>query len=113
MVSKHQIQNVLMRPDEVGMHAIGRALVHLMNRQTTDEQASDATKYRNDRGFCPMDAKRGTYNARYYLKAGKLSPRQVAYWRVADKRGTPRICKYWEQLQEEAQLKRLRSLQNG
>ena len=109
MLTKEYIQSVLMRNDHVGLHAIGRALVLLNARQTYDEQQCEDTKYHNDRGFTPADAKMGTSMARQYSRYKRLSDRQIAYWRKPNKRGTPRIAKYWRQLLEEAQKKQNRS----
>ena len=104
-----QIKDVLLRQDEVGMHAVGRALVHLRNRQTSDEVRSEQTKYHNERGFRPAHAKMGTNMADFYKRNGFLTPKQVAYWqRPADRfnpRSKPRITIYWRQLVEEAQKK--------
>lgn len=95
---------VLVRDDEVGMHAVGRALVHLFNRQTAYEQRVETTLVRNDIGFTAGDGKRGVSMAKYYMRHGKLTPRQVAYWQgdAYGKLRQPRITKYRKQLCEEA-----------
>jgi hypothetical protein len=83
--------------------AVARALVALTARQTTDEQRDETTKYRNDVGFMPCDARRGTSMARFYQRYGYLTPKQVAYWRCARKNGKQRIESYAAQLLEIAQ----------
>lgn len=101
-----QIETVLSRKDKVGMHAVGRALVHLKNRQTLDEQRSEDTKHANGRGFQPVHAKIGTSMALFYEKNGYLTPKQVEYWQKETlKVKKPRISRYWKQLLEEAEKK--------
>jgi hypothetical protein len=113
-LNREYIESVLLRVDVVGMVAVGRALVHLMNRQTADEQASEQTRYFNNRGFTSGDAKRGTSMAKGFIKYGRLTPKQVAYWqRPADlnnPNSRPRICKYALQILEEARAKQAQSL---
>ena len=88
------------------MHAVGRALVHLKNRQTDDEQASKETRNLNGKGFQPCHAFMGTKMANWYEDKGFLTPKQVAYWQNDEnKLQKPRICRYWKQLSEEAQKK--------
>lgn len=109
MVTRAKIEEVLLRTDKVGMVAVGRALVHLLNRQTDDEQRDETTKYHNERGFQSCHAKRGTSMAKFYLKTGFLTPKQVAYWqrpaRPGNPKSKPRITKYAGQLLEEAKAK--------
>ena len=103
---RFKIESVLSRKDAVGMHAVGRALVHLKNRQTLDEQLSEETRVHNSRGFQPVHAKIGTSMANFYEKRGFLSPKQVEYWQNdSNKLKKPRICRYWKQLMEEAEAK--------
>jgi hypothetical protein len=84
--------------------AIARALVVLNERQTTDEQISENTKHRNYRGFRPCHARMGTSMAKFYLRNGYLTPKQIAYWRKEGKEGM-RIAIYWRQLLSEAKKK--------
>lgn len=108
---REKIETVLVRTDKVGMHAVGRALVHLKNRQTLDEQRSEETKVHNGRGFQPTHAKIGTSMATFYEKNGFLSPKQVEYWqKETAKVKKPRILRYWKQLLEEAEAKMERKL---
>ena len=86
----------------VGTVAIGKALVHLYNRQTSDEQRTEDTKYNNGIGFTPADARMGTSMATFFQRRGYLTPKQIAYWRKPNAKGTPRILKYKKQLLEEA-----------
>lgn len=78
--------------------AIARALVVLNERQTTDEQISEATINQNGRGFTLADARMGTSMANYYTKFGRLSEKQLDYWKKPNVNGIPRINKYAGQL---------------
>lgn len=91
------IKALLMREDTLGMHAVGRALVALLARQTADEQRARETKYHNRMGFAGGDAFVGQSMAEFYAKNHFLTAKQLAYWRKSGKRG-PRICKYAGQL---------------
>ena len=81
--------------------AVGRALVQLAARQTADERVEENTKHRNGRGFQPCHARMGTSMAEAFKKYGRLTPKQVAYWRVKDANGSMRIGCYARQLLEE------------
>jgi hypothetical protein len=98
MVSKEQIVSLLATKDK----AVARALVVLNDRQTADEQDSQATRLDNGMGFKPCHARMGTSMAEFYQKYGYLSPKQIAYWRKVDAKGTMRIACYWKQLMEVA-----------
>lgn len=98
MVTKEQIVSLLKTKDK----AIARALVVLNDRQTADEQDSQATRIDNGRGFKPCHARMGTSMAQFYQRFGYLSPKQIAYWRKTDAKGTMRIACYWKQLMEVA-----------
>lgn len=106
-ITKDSIQALLVRKDNVGMHAVGRALVVLYNNQTHSEQRDQATKLHNNTGFTPSDARRGTSMAEWYMRTGFLTPKQLGYWQ--DPARTPckriRITKYWSQLLEAAEAK--------
>lgn len=104
-LTKEYIQDVLARDDSVGMHAIGRALVHIFNRQTADEQEREETSHLNGRGFTGVDAKIGSSMAKFYTRNNRLSPKQMVVWQKPSKTGTSKIGKYWKQLLEEAQAK--------
>jgi len=98
------IKNVLDRKDEVGMHAVGRALVHLLNRQTHYEATVEITRFANSEGFAVNDAKKGTGMAKFYKNRGFLTEKQIAYWQKPCRKGsnTSRIGKYCKQLLEVA-----------
>lgn len=81
--------------------AVGRALIRLADRQTADERVEENTKHRNGRGFKPCHARMGTSMAEAFAKYGRLTPKQVAYWRVKDANGSMRIGCYTRQLLEE------------
>lgn len=104
-MQRSTFNELIARNDEVGMHAIGRALVHLFRRQTEDEQQSNDTKHDNQRGFTAGDARRGSITAKYYLKHRKLMEWQIDYWREQDRKGRSRIGKYYRQIAEEARKK--------
>ena len=104
-MNKAQLVQLITRNDEVAVHAIGRALVHLFNRQTRDEQAANDTRVHNRKGFTSADARQGCIHAKYYLKHRILQDWQVRYWLKADRKGNLRLGKYWRQLAEEAAKK--------
>lgn len=89
---------------ETNDKAVARALVVLYERQTEDEKASENTRHHNNRGFRPCHARMGTSMAKFYLRNGYLSPKQVAYWRKQGKEGM-RISIYWRQLLDAAHRK--------
>lgn len=86
--------------------AVGKALIHLRNRQTADERVQEHTKYDNGRGFKPCHARMGTSMANFFERNGYLSAKQVAYWRVREATGNSRIGCYWKQLLEEIEQKK-------
>jgi len=104
-MDRTQFTQLVHREDEVGMHAVGRALVHLFKRQTEDEKVTAEARHLNNRGFTGADARRGTITAKYYLKHRKLLDWQIAYWREVDRKGRSRIGKYYRQIAEEAAKK--------
>jgi hypothetical protein len=101
MLTKETIIHML-RTDK---RAVARALVVLNDRQTSDEQASENTRYLNGRGFRPCHARMGTSMATQFKARGSLSDKQINYWRVPDRAGNMRIGIYWAQLLEEAKYK--------
>lgn len=84
--------------------AVARALVVLYERQTDDEKTSENTRHHNNRGFRPCHARMGTSMAKFYLRNGYLTPRQIEYWRKEGKEGI-RIAIYWRQLLDAAHRK--------
>lgn len=104
-MTREEFNTLIMRQDHIGMHAVGRALVHLMNRQTRDEQETKSTRHHNGRGFTSSDARSGTITAKYYIKHGVLQAWQLDMWRARNRRGTTRLGKYYAQIAEEAKAK--------
>lgn len=95
-MTKQEIVHLLKTNDK----AVCRALVVLTERQTTDEKRDENTKYANGRGYRPCHARMGTSMSEFYLRAGFLSPKQIAYWRRPMKGGKMRIEIYAGQLLE-------------
>ena len=106
IATKETILQVLQRKDHIGMHAVGRALVHIYNRQTATEQSCERTIELNGVGFTGVDGEIGASMAQFYINRQYLTPKQVAYWqRPHGKSGSTKIGKYWKQLLEEANKK--------
>jgi hypothetical protein len=107
IITKESIIALLSRNDNVGMNAVGRALVAVLKNQTNSERQVQATTHQNGEGFTTSDAKRGTGCAEFYLKTGFLTPKQLAYWQDGSRvpSGRPRIHKYHRQLLDAAQQK--------
>lgn len=90
--TKDGIKDLLARNDK----AVARALVVLLDRQTSDEVSDGATKHDNGVGFSAFDAQILTSFA-LQVKAGRtLSPKQLTIARA-------RVIKYSGQLLEAAQ----------
>jgi len=87
------IVNLLRRSDK----AVARALLVLHANQTSSEQVAEQTRLHNGVGFRPCHARMGSSMAKFYLRNGYLSPKQIAYWRREGKEGM-RISIYWRQL---------------
>lgn len=104
-LTREAVIQLVTRKDDVGMNAVGRALVHLLNRQTREEAQANTTRNLNDVGFTPADARFGCIHAKYFIKNRMLQDWQVAYWTKPNAKGIPRIAKYWRQLAEEAERK--------
>ncbi len=101
MLTKEAIVKMLKEDDR----AVVRALLVLNERQTTDEQLSEATRYLNGRGFRPCHARMGTSMATQFQNKGSLSIKQINYWRMTDRTGNMRLGIYWKQLAEAAEEK--------
>lgn len=95
--NKEKIVNLLASNDV----AVGRALVRLFKNQTADEQVNEDVKHRNNKGFRPCHARMGTSMAKFFQERGRLTPKQVSYWRTLDKKGNMRIGIYANQLLKE------------
>lgn len=85
--------------------AVERALVVLLDRQTAAEQSSENTLLHNQIGFTHADAPWGTRNGRWVKRGGRLNAYQLSQWRKRDRKGTPRLAKYWRQLAQAAEEK--------
>lgn len=106
IVTRESLRKMLeVATPELKAKIVGRACVALFKRQTEAEKADDDTKVVNLRGFCAQDARSGSITAKYFIKHGSLQEWQIEKWTKVDVRGTPRIVKYWRQLNEEAQEK--------
>jgi hypothetical protein len=81
---------------------VGRALVHLFNRQTEDEKSCNDTRKHNMMGFTPADA---SISAKTFLKRKALLDWQVERWVKPNVKGIPRIAKYHAQLNAVAMVK--------
>ena len=92
---------------------VERTLEVLLSRQTADEQASEHTTHRNGRGFTGLDGqfltslgKRVVAKKLEGVAPGhRLTPNMLSACRGRDKRGTHKLGKYWNQIQEEMEVK--------
>lgn len=102
-----QIESALLNSDRnLQMRAVGTALVRIMQNQTQDEVSSESTRYSNGIGFTGAHGQIGTSMAKFFLKNGYLSPRQVKYWVTPmGKLNRPRIMMYRNQLLQFAKQK--------
>lgn len=104
IVTRESLKEMLNNPNPAYVQAVvGRALVVLLNRQTREESQTNTTKIINSIGFAGCDARSGSITAKYYMKHKSLLPWQVQQWTKIGRSGYPRLCKYWKQLDEEAQ----------
>ena len=103
-MSQHTIQTIRHLLD-TNPKAVARALVALNERQTRMEQSIETTVSANGVGFTPADARMGTSMAQFYTRYGRLSEKQLAYWRRPNAKGVPRINKYAGQLLQIAEAK--------
>jgi hypothetical protein len=108
MITKAEIIEMLRTNDK----AVGRALLAIHARQTADERVQETTKYHNQRGFRPGDAKKGSGMATFFNKTGFLTPKQLAYWRHTNDKGRMRIEIYASQLLIVAQEKAATKITN-
>lgn len=108
LVTKESLIEMIESADENKLQAIiGRALVGIFNRQTEDEKVVNDTRIHNLRGFTPADAHCGSITAKYFLKHRRLLDWQIDKWLKPNNKGVPRIAKYWRQLNEIANEKRI------
>jgi hypothetical protein len=99
--NRESIENLI----QTNNKAVEKAIIHIFNRQTSDEQSSEDTKYHNNKGFTPADAEIFSSFAKFYYRTGFLTPKQIAYARRPGKNGISKIGKYWRQLLEEIERK--------
>lgn len=90
---------------ETNDKAVVRALIVINQNQTSTEQSAETTIEANGKGFRPCHARMGTSMATAALKFGRLTEKQIKYWRVRDAGGNMRIGIYWRQLAEAAKQK--------
>lgn len=102
--SKEYIIGLLSRNDKVGKIAVARALVHLYNSQTSEEQCTNSVQADNGVGFTPVDAEFMSSCAKYVIRGYELTDRQLAALQKENRKGVPRIAKYWKQLQNVAKI---------
>jgi len=106
MVTKESLIKMIETADEAKRaQIVGRACLVLFNRQLDDEKQFNTTTTTNNRGFTQADARTGSITAKSFIKNKTLYPWQVNQWLKVDVRGTPRIVKYWKQLDEAAKQK--------
>ncbi len=78
--------------------AVARAVIALTKRQTKEEQEAMETKDHNGVGFKACHANIGTSMGFGAMKYGRLTPKQIAYWRYRNAKGQMRIACYAGQL---------------
>jgi len=106
IVTKESLFKMIETADELKKaQIVGRACLVLFNRQLEDEKQANTTTTTNYKGFTQADARQGSITAKYFIKNKTLLDWQVAQWLKPDVRGTPRIVKYWKQLDEAAKQK--------
>lgn len=87
--TKEEIKNLL----DTNPAFVGRAIVKIYERQTSEEQSNGATIKNNGVGFNGLDASLLTDFAKFFKHAGFLTPKQLAI-------GRNKIKKYAGQLVE-------------
>ena len=103
VVTRESLQNMLDNKDpNYVAKVIGRALIVILNNQTRDEQASNATTQHNGVGFTGADAHSGSITAKYFIKHKTLLDWQIARWTKPAKSGYARLAKYHKQLNDAA-----------
>ena len=101
IVTRESLQQLLENENpRYVMDVIGRALVHIFNRQTKSEQSSNDTKEANNVGFAGCDARSGSIHAKFYIKNKKLDRWMIDKWLEKGKNDYSRLTKYHRQLNE-------------
>ena len=103
-ITKEWLANKL-KDEQNREKVIGRALLAIYKNQTAQEQNTTCTTNKNGIGFCKPDARVGSIGARMYQSHAKLDKWVIEVWMRPAKDGMPRICKYWQQLQQIAEQK--------
>jgi len=101
VTKEYLIRELGIRPIEV----IGRTLVAIFKNQTQEERSNNVTRFHNGIGFTGTDGRIGAITAKYYLKHGTLLDWQIRNWTLPNRKGTPRIVKYADQLDKIAKQK--------
>lgn len=104
IVTRDSLQEMLDRTNKAYVtQVVGRALVVLFNRQTSDEQGTNTTEEHNGIGFTGADARTGCMTAKYFLKHHTLLDWQVEKWtKKSESTGYSRLTKYHKQLNSAA-----------
>lgn len=85
--NKDNIRELILNNDVM----VRKSLITLFEKQTEDEKQTEITKHTNNAGFNHADAKRMTGMAKFAIKAGFLTQKQIDWVR-------PRLLKYATQL---------------
>jgi hypothetical protein len=96
----------LLKDEGKQQHVIGRALMALVQYQTQAERTAACTFLHNNVGFTSADAYVGTLTANFYHKHHYLMPWMVRKWMKPMSNGTPRVAKYWKQLNSIAEQRK-------
>ncbi len=92
LVTRQSLQQLLDHSDQVKkMVIVGRALTHLYERQTLNEQTAHSTSEDNNVGFTAFDPAFGTICARQWIDRQYLSEKQVQIWTRVMKNGFPKF----------------------
>jgi len=100
-VTRDSLQKMLNKPHRPYVaQVIGRALVHIYNRQTASEQNCSETIEANGIGFTGADGRYGSWCAKLFIKEGRLADKTLNKWLKKNDNGYSRITKYHKQLNE-------------
>lgn len=90
-----EIWDLVMKNDYFVMACLSK----MLDRQTTDEQRAETTKYANGRGFNAHDAKFLTSLAIQARTYRHLSPKQLAYARKSLYKYRKQLCEIANEMQ--------------
>lgn len=76
--SINEIQSAIRSQITSKPEAAAKAMMKIYANQTSDEQNSEVTKYRNNKGFTGNDAEILSSFSKQYQQRGSLSPKQNA-----------------------------------